>query len=215
MFVRPLRRLLHTSMNVQKAHVTGTSALKNPKWVQTGLIHYVDPTGKERDWEFASRSTRVEGADCDGVGILAVLEKRGDPEIVLEKQFRAPIGGVCIEMPAGLLDPNESIETCAERELFEETGYIGKAQAVGPLIYNDPGFCNTNLKMVTVKIDLSDERNQNPKAHLEENEFIEVFSIPIKSLYRDLARLSEEGFKIDARVQNVADGVELAKKWII
>lgn len=202
-------------MSVRRSHVIGTSALTQPKWVTTGRIHYVDPHGKERDWEYASRTTRVEGADCDGVGILAILQKAGNPEIVLERQFRAPIGGVCIEMPAGLLDPNESIETCAERELHEETGYIGKAQSVTPLIFNDPGFCNTNLKMVTVNIDLTDERNQNPKPKLEENEFIEVFSIPIKSLSAELKRLSEEGFLIDARVQNVADGVELAKKWLV
>ena len=37
------------------------------------------------------------------------------------------MGKVCIEIPAGLLDPKESAETCAIRELKEETGYVGKA----------------------------------------------------------------------------------------
>lgn len=95
---------------------------------------------------------------------------------MLQKQFRPPVDGVCIEVPAGLLDPNESLETCAERELFEETGYIGKAVQSSPVMYNDPGFCNTNLKLVTVSVDLDDPRNQNPTPHLEDGEFIESFT---------------------------------------
>jgi ADP-ribose pyrophosphatase len=44
---------------------------------------------------------------------------------VLQKQFRPPVGKVCIEIPAGLLDAGESAATCAVRELKEETGYVG------------------------------------------------------------------------------------------
>lgn len=111
-----------------------------------------------------------------GVGIMAILKKPTGPEILLQKQFRPPVDGVCIEIPAGLLDPNETLETCAERELFEETGYIGKAIRTSPVMFNDPGFCNTNLKLVTVSVDLEDPRNQNPTPHLEDGEFIETFS---------------------------------------
>lgn len=41
---------------------------------------------------------------------------------------------------AGLLDPNETLEQCAERELHEETGYIGKAVRSSPVMFCDPGF---------------------------------------------------------------------------
>ena len=47
--------------------------------------------------------------------------------MVLQKQFRPPVGRVCIEIPAGLLDPDERPEVCAVRELKEETGYEGVA----------------------------------------------------------------------------------------
>ena len=46
---------------------------------------------------------------------------------MLQKQFRPPVGKVCIEIPAGLLDAGESPEECAVRELKEETGYVGEA----------------------------------------------------------------------------------------
>jgi ADP-ribose pyrophosphatase len=77
----------------------------------------------------------------------------------------------------------------------------------------DPGFCNTNLNFVHVAIDMSIEENQNPKPELEENEFIEVFSVPLASLYSELRKLEKEGFGIDARVGTLAEGFEVAKKW--
>lgn len=71
--------------------------------------------------------------------MVALLEKPTGKEILLQKQYRPPVDGVCIEIPAGLLDPNESIGRCAERELLEETGYVGHAIKVSPVMFNDPG----------------------------------------------------------------------------
>lgn len=107
--------------------------------------------------------------DYDGVGIIAVLEKPGSPPaLLLQKQFRPPIGKITIEVPAGLVDANETAEECALRELYEETGYRGEIADTDRscLMFNDPGMCNTNLHMVHVKIDLSKEENANPKQML-------------------------------------------------
>ena len=69
--------------------------------------------------------------------------------------------------------------------------------------------------MVFVEIDMSDPRNQaeNLKPELEENEYIECFSIPLATLWDDLEKLEKEGFAIDARVGTLAQGMEIAKKW--
>jgi ADP-ribose pyrophosphatase len=77
----------------------------------------------------------------------------------------------------------------------------------------DPGFCNTNLKMIHVSVDMSLPENQNPKAELEEGEFIEVFTLPLKDLWAECARFEKEGFAIDARVGTLAEGIEIAKRW--
>ena len=48
--------------------------------------------------------------------------------------------------------------------------------------------------MVHVTIDMNLPENQNPKPELEENEFIEVFLVPLADLYAECKRLETEGF---------------------
>lgn len=74
-------------------------------------------------------------------------------------------------------------------------------------------FCNTNLNMVHVSVDMNDPRNQNLKPELEENEFIECFTVPLTRLYDECRKLESEGYAIDARVGTLAEGIEIAKQW--
>lgn len=67
--------------------------------------------------------------------------------------------------------------------------------------------------MVHVRVDMTLPENQNPKPELEDNEFIECFSVPLASLYEVMKRLEREGYAIDARVGTLAEGLELMKKW--
>jgi ADP-ribose pyrophosphatase len=121
-------------------------------------------------------------------------------------------------VPSGLIDEGEEASVAALRELKEETGYVATipgdaAAAEGFIMWNDPGFCNTNTKMMFVDVDMADERNQRPVPELEENEYIETFTLPLATLWSDLAELDRQGFGIDARVATLAQGMEMAKKW--
>ncbi|KAK1701184.1 NUDIX domain-containing protein [Colletotrichum godetiae] len=197
------------------AKVTATSPLGEgeARWIKLIKINYDDQNGNARTWESAERRTRPKNGEIDGVGIVAILEKPTGPEIILQKQYRPPIDKVCIEVPAGLVDEGETAEQAAVRELKEETGYVGKASETTPIMFNDPGFCNTNLRMIHVTIDTSLPENQNPKAELEEGEFIEVFTVPLSNFWAECVRLGKEGYAIDARVGTIAEGIELAKKF--
>ncbi len=80
--------------------------------------------------------TRPKNSPIDGVGIVAILQKSSGPELLLQKQFRPPINKVVIEVPAGLVDANESAAQSAVRELKEETGYVGVAEEISPVMFN-------------------------------------------------------------------------------
>ncbi|KAF2270054.1 hypothetical protein CC78DRAFT_599418 [Lojkania enalia] len=209
-------------MASSKSRVLKTEPLehKDAKWASLVKTTYTDPNGIERTWESSERLTRPKGADIDGVGVVAILQDPSNlsesPRILLQKQWRPPVNATVIEVPAGLIDPNESPETCAIRELKEETGYVGEVMqgdfGVSPIMFNDPGFCNTNLRMIHLTVNLSNPANQNPQPDLEENEFIETFAVPLKDLWEECRRLEKEGYAIDARVGTLAEGVELAKR---
>lgn len=67
--------------------------------------------------------------------------------------------------------------------------------------------------MVHVTVDMSLPENQNLKPELEENEFIEVFLVRLADLWEECIKLEAEGYAIDARIANLAEGIEIAKKF--
>lgn len=67
--------------------------------------------------------------------------------------------------------------------------------------------------MVHVSIDMNLPENQDLKPELEENEFIEVFHVPLSQLWAECKKLAAEGCAIDARVGTLAEGFELARQF--
>lgn len=70
-----------------------------------------------------------------------------DPEVVLIRQYRYAAEQFLFEIPAGRLDPGESPEQCAARELREETGY--RAARIERLftMYTTPGFTDEKIHL--------------------------------------------------------------------
>jgi ADP-ribose pyrophosphatase len=81
------------------------------------LLHAKRDTVRLPDGKQATREYVVHP------GAVVVVPLLDDDQVVLERQFRYPIGQVMIEFPAGKLDPNEDPLVCGLRELREETGY--------------------------------------------------------------------------------------------
>jgi ADP-ribose pyrophosphatase len=72
---------------------------------------------------------------------VAVVPVTPDGDVVLVRQFRPPVRTSLVEIPAGLLDVDgEDALTCAERELFEETGYRSDGTAFLGGAFLSPGF---------------------------------------------------------------------------
>lgn len=102
--------------------VVGEKVLHEAKWLRLVQYDYTTPEGATKSWELAQRTTRV--GTTDAVDILAIISKGDTKKIVLVKQFRPPLKGWTIEMPAGLVDPDEAIETTAIRELEVEHNIV-------------------------------------------------------------------------------------------
>jgi ADP-ribose pyrophosphatase len=56
-------------------------------------------------------------------GAVLIVPVLPDGRLVLERQFRYPVGAVMLEFPAGKIDPDEAPLGTAQRELAEEAGY--------------------------------------------------------------------------------------------
>lgn len=99
----------------------------------------------DRDTVRFPDGTTAEMDICRHPGASAVVPFLSDPEgdepqVLLIRQYRYAAGGYIYEIPAGRLDGDESPETCAARELKEETGCT--AERIEPLtsMFTTPGF---------------------------------------------------------------------------
>jgi len=96
-----------------------------------------------------------------------------DPDVLLIRQYRYAANGYLYEIPAGRLDPGESPEACAKRELQEETGYSTSQVQRLTTIYTTPGFTDEIIHIFVA------EGLTDGVANPEPDEFVELQSIPL------------------------------------
>jgi ADP-ribose pyrophosphatase len=106
-------------------------------------------------------------------GAAAVVPFASDDEVLLIRQYRHAAGGAILEVPAGKLDPGESPEVCAARELVEESGHrAGRLEALGA-IWTTPGFTDERIHLFAA-FDLAPAEGRP-----EDDEVIEVVRTPL------------------------------------
>ncbi|WP_042145804.1 NUDIX domain-containing protein [Paucisalibacillus sp. EB02] len=109
-------------------------------------------------------------------GAVAIIPITKDKKIVLVEQYRKPLGKSIIEIPAGKLEPGESPELTAVRELEEETGYTTKKLTKVTSFYTSPGFAD-ELMLIYLTNEL--EKLDFPPA-LDEDEFVEILELTLE-----------------------------------
>jgi ADP-ribose pyrophosphatase len=81
------------------------------------------------------------------VVILAVDERRSQPYVLLERQYRHAAEGYLWELPAGRIDKGENPLPAAKRELLEETGYTAARWKRILRFYASPGFVAETMNL--------------------------------------------------------------------
>ncbi|WP_337844326.1 NUDIX hydrolase [Thermus sp.] len=99
------------------------------------------------------------------------------------RQYRHPTGKFLLEVPAGKVDPGETPEEAAHRELLEEVGARAKSLIPLPSFHPQPSFT-----AVVFHPFLALEARVVAEPKLEDGELLEVVELPLKEAYALLER---------------------------
>ena len=109
-------------------------------------------------------------------GAVMVVPLLDDGTLVLERQFRYPLGRSLVEFPAGKIDPGEDILGCAQRELREETGYTAREWIYFGGFHNAVGYCDEKIEIYLAR------GLQHEGAASDDGEVLEIFTATLAQL---------------------------------
>ena len=135
------------------------------------------------------------------VGAVCVVPLLDDGSVLLERQFRYPVGQVLIEIPAGKLDSKaEDPQEAAKRELLEETGAVAGELIELGLFFPACAYSDEAIHMYAAKNITFREQK------LDEDEFLNVFTMPLEQAVSEVLT----GKIPDAKTQTA-----LLKAWLL
>ena len=115
------------------------------------------------------------------IGAVCVLALNNKGEVILERQFRYPFHTELIEIPAGKLDSADEDPTeAALRELREETGYVPERITYLGDYFSSPAILDERIRIFFA------EGLHRDAQHLDEDEFLEVFTMPLEELVAEI-----------------------------
>lgn len=155
-------------------------------------VHMLDLASDDGD-RFTRLAIRHPGA--------AAIVLYDDGDVVLVRQYRAPIGAYLTEIPAGKLDSGEDPMEAARREAAEETGWKPTTVRHLASIYTGPGFTDEIVHLF-LGTDLV-EVPASPDGP-EEND-AEVLRVPLG----DIVNLIDQGHITDSKT---VSGLLLARE---
>jgi len=148
-------------------------------------------------------ATREYVVHPGAVMVIPMLDTPEGLRLVMERQFRYPVGQVMTEFPAGKLDPGEDPWLCAQRELLEETGYTARQWARAGVLHPVIAYSTEVIEIWFAK-DLTLGERQ-----LDTDEFLDVFT----ATQAELMAACQQGLLTDAKtltgllwLQNVQSG---------
>jgi len=112
-----------------KIRVLSSRNIYNGRVVRLDVDRIVEPSGMEVEREIVRHP-----------GAAVLLPVTADGRVILIRQFRYAAGEILLEVPAGTIDPGETPEETAGRELLEETGYHSRRLEKLAEFFTSPGI---------------------------------------------------------------------------
>jgi ADP-ribose pyrophosphatase len=140
-------------------------------------------------------------------GAVMIIPLLDAEHVLLERQFRYPLGRAIVEFPAGKIDAGEPPFDCARRELLEETGYTARRWSYLGGLHNAIAYSDEKIEIY-----LAEDLERNGSATLDAGETLEVFEAP----WRQLLEWVRDGSVTDVKTMVGALWLEktLAGQWL-
>jgi ADP-ribose pyrophosphatase len=122
-------------------------------------------------------------------GAVMVVPLLDDGRLLMERQYRYPMGRVMLEFPAGKLDAGEAPLVCGQRELLEETGFSAAEWAYAGVLHNAIAYSDEGIHIFFARGLSKGEQK------LDEGEFLEL----VTHTAEELDQLAARGELTDAK----------------
>ena len=156
-------------MTDEKWRVIQSNSVLKDRWINLRADDCITPAGKDiRPYYVLTYP--------DWVHVVAVTPERC---LILVRQYRHAAGKMILELPGGMLDPQDTdTEQAARRELEEETGYTAQNWELISSLYPNPAT-HTNRLHVYLAIDATCDRLQKLD---EGEEGLQIHILPIQDV---------------------------------
>jgi ADP-ribose pyrophosphatase len=109
-------------------------------------------------------------------GAVLIVAQQPDRRLLLVRQYRYALGRSVLEMPAGRIEPGEDLDTCARRELVEETGFEARDWQHLGTVHPCLGYSDERIEIFLAR-DLTEVG-----ARPDEDEFLQILSMDLDAL---------------------------------
>lgn len=146
---------------------------------------------KGRIWSVVSKTFKLHGDELtrdfiDHPGAVAILAVNHADQVLVIRQYRAPVNEFLIEIPAGLTDiSGESPLETAQRELLEEADYRATTWQLLQIFHTSPGSSSETIH-IYLATDL--EKVEHDYQREGEEKHLQVDWVPFQDLLEAVLR---------------------------
>lgn len=150
--------------------------------------------------EFVQRGTWSYVRRANQHRVVCIAALNNDQQLILVEQYRPPVDGFVIELPAGLAgdiegNRDEPLYAAAARELVEETGYVAEEWEELASMTSSAGLTDESVTMFRAS-----HLHRQTLGGGDDSEDIRVHEVPFQDVPRWLRERVSEGKLVDGRV---------------